>query len=256
MNLSPTHRALVSAAALSFSTLTTGCMLPSYAFEPRPVTTNPRGSACYAEEHLSLATGSFWWTRNLGSYTTVSRDVSSGQLRLSVGRSATANYGNSGLTVYQGNRLLTSQEALDIIGDPEVAAAQAEVLSATQTGSDLYPAMRVSMWGLGGLGVASTAVGTVWLLADASGESNAPAYTLLAGAGLLMASLIPALIGYFQLPDYVFHERDQKLLVHREIARATADAAEIYNRRVADRCGAPPQPLPMTDQAREMLTSP
>lgn len=232
-----------------------GCNTPRYSYEPPPPVALPAPNDCYERARVAAATGRFSWDRNLGGGATVSRGVR-GEHVITYGPTVAESHRGRGLTLYVDGRRLSSLEGLGVIGADAARKAQTQLLADNGGAYHGYPVTRWAMLGLAGVGTAAVVVGTPIMLAEASEDSNTGALILLGGVVALAASLIPALIGYSLLPGHVLHERDQKLIVHREIGVDTVAAVRSYNRSLAQTCGAAPADDGISSEAKALVGTP
>lgn len=217
----------------------TGCSRPTYAFDPRPPSLPPQGQAdsCYQERRVELAAGRVNWVRHQ-PYTP--------NLMVST------YFTDGGLVLYHAGQRLDARAALRQIGEAELSRDYEGILSLTERDYRMYPVYRNTTVALGVIGAAVVAVGSIWLVGQASSEnsSNAPAYLMLGGLAIGAASLVPALLAYGSIDGNIQHERYLALFSDERFAPKLVEGARRHNQRVAEQCGVADATLPMTPNAK------
>ena len=211
-------------ALLLLLLLPAGC-LPTFRYEPKPLTLPPRSDAerCYQAKRLGFASGSARWTYQTGT------PVYGGTLV------TTHRLESQGITVYSGDQHLTAIEAIDLLEDMELRASYHRELDRTAGGHRMYPFWRNLALGLALTGLGITTVALVKVLDDPTGGGGLP--LALLGAGVAVTSVIPTIFASQTYEDAVDHARMKVLFSSSSLLPRFRDAALRHNQRIAAACG-------------------
>lgn len=230
----------VPTAAAIGALLVASCNRPRYHYEPAPPSPPPASepARCYETQRLALTVAGFSYSRSVQTTAETYR---------------VERYGDRGLVLYAGDRRLGAVEALEAIGEAELERGYRAVLDDTASAYRWNPVAQTASLVTGGVATVAVLGGALWLVS--SPDDARPAYLLLGGLGFGLVSLTATLVNYLTQVPAARHQRDQRMIADPRLARQVAAAAARHNRRLAQRCGHPPD-LPMTDRVRRTYAGP
>lgn len=225
--------------ALSF---VSGCM-PSYRFEARPLPPPPRNAAerCFQKERIEVASGNARWSYTEGS----SSAYGTGYV--------THNLSAGGLTFFRAGERLKPIELLELLGDDELTKIYKDKLAETSGAHTAYPIWRNTslLMAGGGLALSGVALGQVLSWSQEERANKSIPVTLWVGAGLAVASILPAALAGTTYENAIVHDRATQLFDERTLLPRLDASLRVFNLRAAERCGfqldndpAPPRPPP------------
>lgn len=212
-----------------------GCM-PSYQFESRPLPPMPRNDAerCYSKERIEVTSGNARW-----SYTDSSSTGYSTTYR-------THNFSAGGLTFYRNGERLRPKEVLELLDDGELQGEYTKKLDSTSSAHTAYPILRNSalVMAFGGLALSGVALGQVLSWSQEERANNSIPVTLWIGAGLAVASAVPAILSSTTYEGAITHDRAREMFDERNLIPRLQEAIQRFNLKAAERCGLPTPPAP------------
>jgi hypothetical protein len=206
--------------------------LPTFRYEPKPLTLPPRSDAerCYQAKRMGFASGSARWTYQTGTPTYGGTLVTTHHLE------------QGGITIYDGGEHISAVEAVDLLEDMELRATYRRELDRTAGSRRMYPFWRNLALGMALSGLAITTVALVKVIDDPTGGGTMPLVFL--GSGVAVGSIIPTLFASQTYEDAVLHERMKQLFSVQSLYPRFRDAAFRRNQALAAACGHPETDLP------------